>query len=191
MPPCDIVHGVRRVLVIGASGSGKTTLSKALSARLGIERVELDALYHGPNWTHPPEAEFRERVLAIAAREAWVIDGNYTRYVGDALHRAADTIVWIDLPLVVTLARLARRTGIRYVLRTELWNGNRESLRGLFWGRDSLFPWTLERHAAYRRELPEKFRGEAYASKSVHRLRSQREIDAFLARVQPSESASG
>jgi adenylate kinase family enzyme len=185
------IDGVRRVLVIGASGSGKTTLSKALSARLGVEWVELDALYHGPNWTHPPEEEFRERILAIAARDAWIIDGNYTRFVGDALHRAADTIVWIDLPLAQTLVRLARRSATRYLARAELWNGNREALRGWFWGWDSLFPWTFQRHRAYRRDLPEKFRGEAYASKSVHRLRSQHEIDAFLARVQPSESASG
>lgn len=182
---------MRRVLVIGASGSGKTTLSKALSTRLGIERFELDAMYHGPSWTHPPEDEFRQRVLAIAARDAWIIDGNYTRFVGDALHEAADTIVWLDLPIALTLARLARRTGVRYVLRTELWNGNRERLRNLFGGPESLFRWTLTRHAAYRRELPAKFRGGAYASKSIHRLRSQREIDDFLARAQPRESASG
>lgn len=182
---------MRRVLVIGASGSGKTTLSTALAGRLGVERFELDALYHGPNWTHPPEEEFRARVVEIAARDAWVIDGNYTRFAGDVLHRAADTIVWIDLPLALTLARLARRTAVRYVARTELWNGNREELRHLFWGKESLFPWTLKRHRAYRDELPAKFRGEAYADKSVHRLRSQREIDDFLERVQPSESASG
>jgi len=43
--------------------------------------------------------------------------------------------------------------------------------------------------AAYRSIA--KFRGDAYANKTIERLRSQREIDSFVERFQPSESASG
>ncbi|HEY1954985.1 MAG TPA: hypothetical protein VGH28_05220 [Polyangiaceae bacterium] len=77
----------------------------------------------------------------------------------------------------------ARRSLRRFVLRTELWNGNRETLAGLLWQRDSLFRWTLRRHARFRRELPPLFRTEPYLEKSIHRLKSQREIDRFLARA--------
>jgi adenylate kinase family enzyme len=172
---------VRRVCILGASGSGKTTLASRLARRLGIEHIELDALYHGPNWTHPTPEDFRATVEAIAARDAWVIDGGYISALGDLVPRAADTVVWLDLPLASTLARLARRSLRRLALRTELWNGNRETLGGLLWQPDSLLRWTLKRHARFRQELPPLFRTPPYAAKALHRLRSQREIDRFLA----------
>ncbi|HEY2367630.1 MAG TPA: shikimate kinase [Polyangiaceae bacterium] len=166
--------------ILGASGAGKTTLAARLAARLGVEHIELDAVYHGPNWTARPPDEFRARVEAIVKREAWVIDGGYGAVLGDVVPHAADTIVWLDLPLLVTLARLTRRSARRLVMRTELWNGNRESLRGLIGSRDALFPWAVTGHARFRREFPSLFRTEPYTRKTIHHVRSQREMDRFL-----------
>ena len=45
-----------------------------------------------------------------AAPDGWVIDGNYEAKLGDTLIGAADTIVWLDLPLRLKLRRLWRRT---------------------------------------------------------------------------------
>ena len=42
-----------------------------------------------------------------------------------------DTVVWLDMPHRVTMSRVVRRTVGRGILRRELWNGNRESLRNL------------------------------------------------------------
>ena len=63
--------------------------------------VELDALHHGPNWTEATAEELRARVREAmdAAPDGWVIDGNYEAKLGDTLIGAADTIVWLDLPL--------------------------------------------------------------------------------------------
>lgn len=41
----------QRVLVAGTSGSGKTTWASRIAHQLGVGHVEIDALYHGPNWT--------------------------------------------------------------------------------------------------------------------------------------------
>ena len=64
--------------------------------------------------------------------------------LGDLVPEAADTVVWLDLPLHVTDRRVVRRSASRMVHRTELWNGNRESLRGPFWGRGSLIGWSIQ-----------------------------------------------
>ncbi len=146
-----------------------------------MEHVELDALYHGPSWTHPTPEDFRARVAPIVVRDAWIIDGGFVSTLGDLVPRAADTIVWIDLPLVLTLARLARRSLGRLLRRTELWNGNRETISGLILPRDSLFRWSAQRHARFRNELPPLFRTTPYVNKAIHHLRSQRDIDRFLA----------
>jgi adenylate kinase family enzyme len=180
---------VRRVAIIGASGSGKTTLADAMAARLGVPHIEVDAIHHGPGWTEMPTPEFRARMERVVAADGWVIDSVYQQKLGEMVPLAADTVVWIDLPLHVTLGRLARRTASRYVRRTELWNGNRETLRGVLWGRDSLFAWAIARHREYRRTLPAAFAGPAYRDKDVIRLRSEGDVRAWLDRVSRPRAA--
>ena len=148
-----------RINIKGASGSGKTTLASALAARLGVAHIELDGLHHGPNWSEPSDAEFRARVQSAmdANPGGWVIDGNYERKLDRLVTDAADLVVWLDLPLALLLGRLWRRSAQRIVGQVELWNGNRESWRGLLWGSDALFPWTIRAHARHRREWPARF----------------------------------
>jgi adenylate kinase family enzyme len=150
---------LRRVNVKGTSGSGKTTFGRELAERLGVPFVELDALHHGPDWYQPSAEEFRATVLEAMARlpDGWVIDGNYESKLGDTVIGPADTIVWLDLPLRLKLRRVWRRTIERIRDDVELWSGNRESWRGAFWGRDSLFWWMLKTHFRQRREWPRRY----------------------------------
>src|SRR5919198_5759429 len=66
----------------------------------------------------------------------------------------ADTVVWLDLPLRVSLSRVTRRTIGRIRTGEELWNGNRESWRGGFFGWESMFVWTIRSHFKRRRQVP-------------------------------------
>jgi len=122
--------------------------------------VELDALVHVPNWTETSDEDLRAIVEPIVRSDGWVIDGTYRTKLGNLALDAADTIVWLDLPLRVWLARLLRRTGRRVTGRERLWNDNRETLRNAFGGRDSLL-------AAY----------------PVVRLRSVADVERWLATV--------
>jgi hypothetical protein len=115
---------------------------------------------------------------AAVAGERWVIDGNYTSQVKDLVWARADTVVWLDLPIRVWLPRLSRRTLRRIVLREELWNGNRERFRNLF-ERPNLFQWAWRKHFADRTFVPQWV--GAYPHVELVRLRSSREVRAFLA----------
>jgi adenylate kinase family enzyme len=179
MPP------MQRIWVIGISGSGKSTVAVELARRLGVPYVELDGIYHGPGWSEPDPDEFKARVAGIVAGESWVIDGGYQRVLGELVPEAADTVVWLDLPLHVTISRVVRRSGSRLLHRTELWNGNRESLRGLLWGRDSLIGWSIQQSRAYRRELPALFRSSPMAGTRIVRLRSAAAVRRWLAANAP------
>jgi adenylate kinase family enzyme len=150
---------LRRVNVKGTSGSGKSTFGRELAGRLGVPYVELDALHHGPNWSEPTTEEFRARVREAmeAAPDGWVLDGNYEAKLGDTVLGAADTVVWLDLPLPLKLRRVARRTHQRIRDDVELWNGNKEAWRTALWGRQSLFGWLLRTHFRHRREWPRRF----------------------------------
>jgi adenylate kinase family enzyme len=168
---------LRRVAVISsASGNGKTTLGRKLAAVLGVPFLELDALVHGPNWTETPDDELRALVEPFVAGDGWVVDGVYRGKLGTLVLDAADTIVWLDLPLRVWLPRLVRRTLRRVVRREELWNGNRETFRDAFWGREALVPFALHQHFRRRHVYPVELAGLP-----VVRLRSTTEVDRFLA----------
>ena len=169
---------MRRVNVKGTSGSGKTTFAQELARRLELPYVELDALHHGPNWAEPAAEEFRARVREAMAHlpDGWVIDGNYEGKLGETVVGPADTIVWLDLPLRLKLRRLWRRTMERIRDDVELWSGNRESWRGAFSGRESLFAWTLRTHFRHRREWPVRYRSDP----RVVRLRSVAEARRWL-----------
>jgi adenylate kinase family enzyme len=169
---------LRRVNVKGTSGSGKTTFAQELAERLGLPFVELDALHHGPNWTEATAEEFRARVgeAMDANPEGWVIDGNYEAKLANTLIGAADTIVWLDLPLRLKLRRVARRTRERIRDDVELWNGNKESWRNALWGRESLFAWLIRGHFRHRRTWPRLYAGDP----RFVRLRSVEEARAWL-----------
>jgi adenylate kinase family enzyme len=168
----------RRINVKGATGSGKTTFAQELARRLELPYVELDALHHGPNWAEPTDEEFQTRVAEAMEEmpDGWVIDGNYERKLGDLVIGAADTIVWLDLPLPLTIRRLWRRTTQRIRDNVELWSGNKETWRGAFWGRDSLFWWTVKTHFWHRREWPALYGDDP----RFVRLRSVREAREWL-----------
>jgi len=172
---------MKRVSVVGSSGSGKSTLASELAELLDAEHIELDSLYHQPNWTPLADAEFRSLVADAIEGDCWVVDGNYGT-VRDIVWDAADTIVWIDLPRRIVMTRLVRRTIGRIVLRKKLWNGNRESFRAaisldpdrsvIVWG------WTHfdERRSTYDAAM------RTAGSDGVDwvRSRSRREVHRFL-----------
>ena len=168
-----------RVNVKGVSGSGKTTFGRALAGRLRVPYLELDAVHHiGPNWTEatPEELQASTREFIAAAPDGWVIDGNYEAKLGDLVVEQADLIVWLDLPLRVSLRRLWRRTHGRLRNRVELWGGNRESWRAAFLGWNSLFVYTVRSWFRNRRELPRRFSGDP----RLLRLRSAEEARRWL-----------
>ena len=174
---------MQRINVKGASGAGKTTLARAVAERLGLPCLELDAVNHGPNWTEATDDELRAKVRTFmdASPDGWVIDGNYESKLGDLVIDAADTIVWLDLPLATKLRRLWRRTRARIRGDEKLWNDNVESWRGAFWGRESLFAWAIRSHFRHRRSWPRSF------GAPLVRLRSTAEVDEWLANLRPRQ----
>jgi adenylate kinase family enzyme len=169
--------------VVGIPGSGKTTVSRSLAERLDLTHVELDALFHGPNWSEPPPGEFERRVAAaLDGLEGWVVDGNYRSMVGALVLEQADTVVWLDLPLRVCLRRIWRRTWRRIVAREELWDSkNRETIRNAFFARESLFVWAVQTHFRHRRDMPQWI--ERHPHLHVVHLRSRRDVERWLSTV--------
>jgi adenylate kinase family enzyme len=173
----------QRISIQGISGSGKTTLGRALERRVGTPHLETDALVHGPGWNETPDLQLRALVEPIVLGERWVIDSDYRRKLGTLVLQHADTVVWLDLPLRVCLQRLWARTRRRMTGREQLWNGNHESWRAAFGGRDSLFAFAIRNHFSARRSMPELLARPELKHLRLVRLRSSDEVDRWLAQV--------
>ena len=119
---------MRRVVVVGGPGSGKSTVASTLAERIGAQHVELDDLWWGPGWMPAGRLELRQRLSERLAVDKWVVDGNYIDEIADLVWSAAGAVVWLDPPRHVAIRRAVLRSAGRAVRRTELWNGNRESL---------------------------------------------------------------
>ncbi len=162
-------------MIASASGCGKTTFARELARRLDVPFVELDALHWGPAWTEASVEELRAQVEPIVARDAWVIDGGYMGKLGHLVVGSADVVVWLDFAPWIWLPRLARRSWRRLRGHEPLWNENKESLRDLVWGRESLFGHALRNYRRRRRLYPERL--GAY---TLVRLRRPADAARFL-----------
>jgi adenylate kinase family enzyme len=143
---------VRRILVYGVTGSGKSTLAARICARLGLPYHCVDDLTWEPNWVPVPTELQRERIAAICATDAWVLDSAYGAWLDVPLARA-DLIVGLDLPRWRSLAQLTRRTVRQVVHRTPTCNGNLETWRGTFFARDAIVVWHFRSFARKRRRM--------------------------------------
>lgn len=168
---------MKRISIIGISGSGKSTIGRRLGSILGLDYVELDAMFWGPNWQEPEIETFREQVSKVAEGEAWVVDGNYSRHVRDLIWARADTVVWLDYPFWLSFSMLVKRSFIRAARREELWHGNRETIRNLV-SRDSLL-WYVIRN---RRRIKRKNALDlaAHPHLAVHRFERPGEANTWL-----------
>ena len=99
---------MQRIAVIGCGGSGKSHIARSLGASLGVPVTHLDAVCYDDEWNKLPPEKFAAVQEDLAAAPEWVIDGNYAGTMSIRL-RAADTVVFLDLPARMCLRGIARR----------------------------------------------------------------------------------
>lgn len=176
----------QRIVVTGTTGSGKSTLARQIAERLEIRFVELDALNWEANWTQAESEVFRQRVDDATEGKRWVLAGNYG-VVRDIVWPRADTIVWLDYPLVISLWRLFKRSIRRSLSREDLWGtGNVESLYKQFFTRESLFVWAFQSHWRRKRQFIELFAQPEYQHLHIVYLRFPWHAPRWLATLAKS-----
>ena len=172
--------------MIGTSGSGKTTLARRLSEQLDLPHLELDALFHQPGWEPADPEVFRAEVTRFCAGDRWVVCGKYA-LVRPIVFARADAIVCLDHGRARQTLRVLRRTTRRLVTREELWNGNRETLRALWWPdrEASIVRWTWDNVPRVRRLFADLEAHPPHAEVDVVRLRGFGEVEDWFRSVAP------
>jgi hypothetical protein len=133
----------------------------------------------------------RERTSVAIAGERWVTDGN-KRAVRDLVWPRADTIIWLDYPVYVSLWRLAKRARSRTsaLSAQAAESGRRTGLPRQMLAAAKGVLTALKSHRGQRREYPRLFAQPANQHLAVARLRSPRATRQWIARVTDAARAS-
>jgi adenylate kinase family enzyme len=170
---------MKRVAVFGNTGGGKSTLAKRLAELTRLPLYPLDLIQFRAGGGEVPRDEYLAAHADILRREEWIIDG--FGCVASAWERfsVADTLIYIDLPLV-----------------THYWWVTKRFIKGLYvapegWPeRSPMWSSTINSYRVVglcHRHLTSRYRvlvADAASSKRVHHLRSPAQIRFFLEAVE-------
>ena len=165
--------------MFGNAGGGKSTLARRLAELTGLPLHVVDMMQFRAGGAKVPHEEFLQAHADLLHRDEWIIDGFGN--VTTAWHRfaAADTLVYVDLPLWVHYSWVTKRFVKGLFADPEGWPDN-----------SPLWSSTLSSYRVIplcHRNLTPRYRqlvAEAAASKRVHHLRSLSQVQAFLKAVE-------
>lgn len=181
---------MERIVVVGSSGSGKTTFARRLATALGVPHLEMDSVFHRHGLADEAHDEFLPTLDEFTDAARWVVDGNYTSHgTRDVVWPKADTFVWLDLPRRTAMSRVVRRTLRRVLTREEIWPGVREPFSNLYRldPHRNIVVWTWTRHAHVREKYEQALTDGSWEHATVHRLRSEAEVKAYLGSFESTE----
>ncbi len=90
---------MKKVAVFGKPGGGKSTLSKTLSTVTGLPLFQLDSIEYTEGGIRVSEDVYLQRHRDILDTDNWLIDGIGSLESFRERIAAADTLVFVDLPL--------------------------------------------------------------------------------------------
>lgn len=166
---------MKRVAVFGNAGGGKSTLAKRLAEITRLQLYPLDMIQFRSGGVEVPRDEYLKAHADLLRRDEWIIDG--FGCVDSAWERfsKADTLIYIDLPLVTHHWWVTKRL-IKGLFRTPegwpegspIWSSTMNSYRVL---------WPCHRELTPRyRQLVADMAG----SKRVHHVKNPAEMKEVL-----------
>ncbi len=173
--------------VVGSSCAGKTTFSKEIAQKSGLIHIELDTIHWLPNWGERPEDDFRRIVDELTSKDAWVVDGGYTRLHDLTLGRA-NVIVWLNYSFIRVFYRAFIRTVKRAVTKEEIFSGCRGSFYVSFLTKDSILWWVMTTWKRKRIKYRKIFDAKTVGDIEYVELRTQKEANRYLCELAPSHN---
>jgi adenylate kinase family enzyme len=166
---------MKRVAVFGNAGCGKSTLAKRLADLTRLPLYPIDSIQWRPGGVEVPREEYLRVHADLLRQDEWIIDGFGCVVSAWERFSRADTLVYIDLPLITHYWWVTKRLIKGFYATPEGWPEN-----------SPMWSSTMAGYRVIRvchRELTPRYRqlvADATASKRVHYLRSPAEMRTFL-----------
>jgi adenylate kinase family enzyme len=166
---------MKKIAVFGNAAGGKSTLARRVAELTRVPLYPLDTIQYKRGGGKVPHEEYLRAHADLLARDRWIIDGFGCAPSSWERFEAADTLIYIDLPLFTHYTWVAKRLVKGLFVNPEgwpekspIWRGSLDSYRvvGL-----------CHRHLTPRyRQLV----ADAASKKQVHHLKSPADMSAFL-----------
>lgn len=176
-----------KIHIMGAAGSGKTTLAAKIAERLNAPWFELDTVAYEGGYARKRTIEERLTSLnEIIHQPIWVTEGAFIWWIDDLL-KAADAVVWLDLPWYISMPRIVTRH-IKLSMAGENKHPGIGNLVRFAWSCRLYYlepeprqPKTLEDDTALNRAGVVKYLNP-YLDKVIH-CQKPKDVDRFLAQL--------
>jgi adenylate kinase family enzyme len=166
---------MKKIVVFGKPGSGKSTLSKNLASATGIKLHALDSIEYKQNGDRVARKIYDEEHENILSSDSWIIDGFGPIESINKRLDVADTLIYIELPYVISYWLVTKRFLKGIVVKPEGWPDGSSILKG-----------TLESYRVLK--LCPKFWDDSFMqklektsiNKSLYVIRSVSELNNFV-----------
>lgn len=166
---------MKKIAVFGKPGSGKSTLSKHLASATGIPLHPLDSIVYKKSGDKVDRQTYDRKHDTILSSDSWIIDGFgpidsfYMRL------DAADTLIYIDLPYIVSYYFVTKRLLKGWCIKPEGWPDGSSILKGTLQSYKTLriCPTFWNNHFLKKLE-------EISSNKSLYVVRSISELNNFV-----------
>lgn len=170
---------MKKVAVFGNAGGGKSTLSKRVSESTGLPLYILDKIQYQAGGVEVSYEDYRRIHQEILATDQWIIDGFGCMETIWLRLDAADSLVYIDLPLPVHFWWVTKRLLTGRFKPPEGWPENSPILKSSINSYRAL--WLCHKYLTprYRQYIK-----RAQSSKKTYHIRSTEQIAQFLELIQ-------
>jgi adenylate kinase family enzyme len=166
---------MKKIAVLGKPGNGKSALAKRLKLATGIPLHQLDSILYNSDGETISVNTFNNLHTNIINSDSWIIEGFGTHETLYQRLDAADTVIYIDLPYLVSYWFVTKRLLKSIFVKPEGWPED-----------CSVFKGTLQSYKTLRgspmfwnNQFMEKLEYITIA-KSFYVIRSVPELDKFI-----------
>jgi len=166
---------MNKIAVFGKPGSGKSTLSKSLASATGIQLHQLDSILYKTNGDLVDRKTYDREHENILSSDSWIMDGFDLIESFNKRIDVADTLIYIDLPYLVSYWLVTKRLIKGLFVKPEGWPDGSSILKG-----------SLQSYKVLK--LCPKFWNDGFlqkleelsTNKSVYVIRSISELNGFI-----------
>ena len=165
---------MKKVAVFGKPGSGKSTFSKRLASVTGIPLHPLDSIVYEKNGDLADRQAFDRAHDNMLSGDDWIIEGFGPLGPFNQRLEAADTLVYIDLPYLVSYWLVTKRLLKGLFVKPEGWPEGSSVLKGSLQGYKTLRLCPQFWNDDFRQKLE-----QCSANKSLYVVRSLSELNSL------------
>jgi adenylate kinase family enzyme len=165
---------MNKVAVFGNAGGGKSTLSKRLAEMTGLPMVALDLLKYQPGGHEVPDEEYKAAHDQLLQQDQWIIDGYGSLDTVWERLEVADTLVYLDMPVLQHYWWVTQRCLKGVLVPPENWPKHSPLLKGTLNSYYTVWLCNQKLTPKYREYVQ-----KAKESKRVYHLQSPKQVKEF------------